>query len=159
MPQRRTRTGSTKASESASKASKNVALPMTRRARRCQRESGIASRRAMRSPCATSGTSHQLAKLGCDGVRALDRGEMASAFENPERRLRNRGVQRARHLDGGGVVLLADDNRAGHPQGRQVGAQINVAEQRARRRITVEIVADEHVGGALQYLGVTRAKV
>src|SRR4030095_6911786 len=109
MPQRRTRTGSTKASESASKASKNVALPMTRRARRCQRENGIASRRALRSPCATPGTSQQ----------------------------------------------LADDTRDGHPEGRQVGAQINVAEQRARRSITVEIVGDEHVGGALQSLGVT----
>ena len=42
-------TGSTKASESALKASKNVALPMIRRARMCQRENGTFSRRA-RSP-------------------------------------------------------------------------------------------------------------
>src|SRR5687768_4057336 len=88
MPQSLTRTGSTKASDRASKASKKVALPMMTRARRCHREKGTRSRRAISSGAEGARLAtrrcagQQLPQLRRDGVRVLDRREVPGAGED-----------------------------------------------------------------------------
>ena len=99
----RTSTGRTNASDSASKASKNVALPTTMRARRCQREKGTLSRRAI--------SSEELTKLRRDAIRTLDRRQMARPRKDAERRLRNRLVELSRHGDVFFAFKSKDDNR------------------------------------------------
>src|SRR4030095_16459840 len=100
---RRTSTGRTNASDSASKASKNVALPTMRRARRGQRENGMLSSRA-RSDGAYSSRAPALAEAAADKsdvreettqlrrdtVGKFDGCQMPRAGNDGQRRLRNR---------------------------------------------------------------------
>src|SRR5438477_2790752 len=131
----RTSTGRTNASDSASKASKNVALPTMMRARRCQREKGTPSRRAI--------NSEELTKLRRNAIRTLDRRQMARPRKDAERRLRNRLVELPRHGDRRRVIVLADDNRDRHRERAELPARVGRAEQLAARRIAIRIVGDE----------------
>src|SRR5437764_13448178 len=99
----RTRTGRTNASDSASKASKNVALPTMTRARRCQREKGTLSRRAI--------SSEELTELRRDAIRTLDRRQVARLRNDTEGRPRNRLVELPCHGDRRRVIFLADATR------------------------------------------------
>src|SRR4029434_8430525 len=86
---RRTSTGRTNASDRASNASKNVALPTMRRARRCQRENGMLPSRA-RSDAASSmrksDAPEEATQLRGDAVRKFDRGQMPRAGNDAQRR-------------------------------------------------------------------------
>src|SRR4030095_6403265 len=103
MVHRRKSTGRTNASDSASKASKNVALPTMRRARRCQRENGMFSSRARSNGADSSPASafaeasadrsdvrEEATQLRRDTVGKFDGCQMPRAGNDGQRRLRNR---------------------------------------------------------------------
>src|SRR6476660_6165376 len=131
----RTSTGRTNASDRASKASKNVALPTMMRARRCQREKGALSRRPI--------SSEEPTKLRRDAIRRLDRRQMARPRKDAERRLRHRLVELSRHGDWRRVILLSDDNRDRHRERTELRARVSRAEQLAARGIAIQIVGGE----------------
>src|SRR5215475_13097679 len=94
MVHRRTSTGRTNASDSASKASKNVALPTMRRARRCQRENGMLSSRATSDGASafaeasadTSDAPEKATQLRRDAVGKFDGCQMPRAGNDGQRR-------------------------------------------------------------------------
>src|ERR1043165_7366648 len=110
----RTSTGSTNASDRASKASKNVALPTMMRARRCHAENGTASSRATSE--APSATREKATQLLGKAIGKLDRCQVSGTRNDRQRRLRNRVMEVLRHPHRRRVILLADDNGDRHPE-------------------------------------------
>src|SRR5437868_5556414 len=156
----RTSTGSAKASDRALNASKKVALPTTMRARTCQRENGMLSRRPRSAAASmfTLASREEVTQLRCDAIGTLDGREMTRARDDRQGRLRYRTVKLPRHGDRRRVVLLADDDRDGHRERGQRGARIGRAEQAARGRIAVNVVGDEDVERALDDIRVRLAE-
>src|SRR4029450_2057462 len=89
---RRPSTGRTNASDSASKASKKVALPTMTRARTCQRENGVLSSRAGRADASAdwSDAPEKGTQLRREAVRKFDGCQVPRAGDDRQSRLRNR---------------------------------------------------------------------
>src|SRR4026207_69150 len=133
MAHRRTSTGRTKAIDRASKASKKVALPTTRRARRCQRENGMLSSRAT-SDGASAGASdarEEATQLRGDAVRTFDGCQMPRARNDAQCRLRNRFMKLPRHRDRRRVILLADNDSSRHFEETELRPRVGGPKQSA----------------------------
>src|SRR5215211_5344178 len=102
------RTGNANASERASKASKNVALPTTIRAFACHRENGTFSIRPIKpaaSICLCSITLNSRQEMCGDLVGTLDRGQVSRSGNYCQCGAVDRLVQLPGRGDGGGEVL------------------------------------------------------
>src|SRR4029453_964771 len=134
---RRTSTGRTNASDSASKASKNVALPTMRRARRCQRENGMLSSRAKsdgsdRSRAAAfaeasadkSDVREETTQLRRDTVGKFDGCQMPRAGNEGQGGRGNRVMKLPCHRHWRRVILLTNDDRGRHVEVRELRPRI-----------------------------------
>ena len=89
----------------------------------------------------------------------FDRGEMSAEGKNGQRRLRDRVVQLARHLNRRGIVFLSDDDCHGHAERREMRADVDGTQQRAGRGIAVEVGGHEDRQRPLKDFRVTGAEV